>query len=288
MYGDDGNDVLEGNAGNDILTGGAGSDTYIYRRGDGNDIINDFDDSETGSSSIDTLRLEGFDVADVKTKIKSGSDLILQLYNIKKTSYNTITLKNYYASNATVGGNQLIVNSKANYKVEKVVFDDGTWGAFELEDQVKIYGTADNDVITGGIEGGNIISSRTGDDIIESGKGNDAITDTAGNDTYIYRRGDGNDTIEDTNNITDTGIKTIDTIRFVGFIRNDIQDRIKDGYNLILKLRSGGSEIENSEVNTITIKNYFAGNPSKSNYKIEVFEFDDGVLSSEEIESSLE
>lgn len=41
LYGREGDDILAGGAGNDVLEGGMGADTYIFNRGDGQDIIND-------------------------------------------------------------------------------------------------------------------------------------------------------------------------------------------------------------------------------------------------------
>lgn|GEM_PF-6099785 len=41
IYGNEGNDIIIGGLGNDYLHGGQGSDTYIWRVGDGNDVIND-------------------------------------------------------------------------------------------------------------------------------------------------------------------------------------------------------------------------------------------------------
>ena len=42
LYGGDGNDTLEGGAGNDVLNGGAGKDRFVFRAGDGVDIIRGF------------------------------------------------------------------------------------------------------------------------------------------------------------------------------------------------------------------------------------------------------
>lgn len=56
IYGDDetyiqpelhGNDTLIGNEGDDNLFGGYGDDTYVYNSGDGNDVIDDVDGTET-------------------------------------------------------------------------------------------------------------------------------------------------------------------------------------------------------------------------------------------------
>ena len=41
LFGNDGNDVLEGDGGTDTLRGGAGRDTYIWRTGDGRDLIDE-------------------------------------------------------------------------------------------------------------------------------------------------------------------------------------------------------------------------------------------------------
>lgn len=47
MKGGNGNDILIGGTGNDTLNGGYGDDTYIYNKGDGVDIIDDYEDNST-------------------------------------------------------------------------------------------------------------------------------------------------------------------------------------------------------------------------------------------------
>lgn len=42
LYGDAGNDYLMGSPGSDTLTGGSGADSFVMRRGDGHDVITDF------------------------------------------------------------------------------------------------------------------------------------------------------------------------------------------------------------------------------------------------------
>jgi hypothetical protein len=42
LSGGGGNDHLEGGPGDDILTGGPGADLFVFRVGDGHDVINDF------------------------------------------------------------------------------------------------------------------------------------------------------------------------------------------------------------------------------------------------------
>ena len=60
LQGGEGNDTLDGGYGNDILAGGEGDDTYVYRSGEGVDVI-----QELVSGGVDTLRLVGVDPATV-------------------------------------------------------------------------------------------------------------------------------------------------------------------------------------------------------------------------------
>ena len=47
LYGENGDDILIGGTGNDTLYGDTGNDTYVFHRGDGEDIIFDYESSET-------------------------------------------------------------------------------------------------------------------------------------------------------------------------------------------------------------------------------------------------
>lgn len=53
LSGGAGDDVIAGRAGDDTISGGAGADTFIYRLGDGNDVLTDFD------MSVDRLLIYG-------------------------------------------------------------------------------------------------------------------------------------------------------------------------------------------------------------------------------------
>ena len=47
LYGGAGNDTLRGGKGNDSLWGGTGADTFIYKAGDGKDVIFGFEETDT-------------------------------------------------------------------------------------------------------------------------------------------------------------------------------------------------------------------------------------------------
>lgn len=64
IYGDGGSDRIFGDKGNDTLSGGAGNDVFVFRSGDGNDVISDFkngdnkiDLSATGANSFSSLTI---------------------------------------------------------------------------------------------------------------------------------------------------------------------------------------------------------------------------------------
>jgi Ca2+-binding RTX toxin-like protein len=54
--------VLIGGKDADTLGGGAGNDTYVWAKGDGNDVINEYD---TTAGNIDSLKLSDLNPADV-------------------------------------------------------------------------------------------------------------------------------------------------------------------------------------------------------------------------------
>ena len=57
ITGNSGTNVITGGLGNDILTGGGGKDTFSFQRGDGSDIITDF---QAGTSGPDLIRLNDY------------------------------------------------------------------------------------------------------------------------------------------------------------------------------------------------------------------------------------
>lgn len=91
ILGNGGANVITGGGGNDILTGGAGADTFAFKRGDGSDILTDFE------NGIDTVRLDdhGFstfdDVRAAMTQV--GDDTYLAL-----TSFDTLVFRDTLVS----------------------------------------------------------------------------------------------------------------------------------------------------------------------------------------------
>lgn len=90
LYGGAGDDTLYGGAGNDSLWGNAGKDTFLYCKGDGNDVI-------YGFSKADMLLITGdFSASYYESKGEIS-------FKVGETE-NAITLKDYGATSFNING----------------------------------------------------------------------------------------------------------------------------------------------------------------------------------------
>ncbi len=168
------NDTLTGRGGNDILDGGEGNDTYVYTRGDGNDTISEIADYR---GTADQLAFTNINPGDV-TLVRNGIDLTIVIAES--------------APGAGDAGSVLIKSTLDSYRergIEKITFADGTsWTISQVRQMViDQAGTAGDNTITG-LNTNDTLTGRGGNDILDGGEGND---------TYVYTRGDGNDTISE-------------------------------------------------------------------------------------------
>ena len=254
-----GNDIVTGGTGNDYLDGSWGSDTYIYNRGDGLDTISDSDGQNILKFGADI----SFD--DLTFRNDNGSLRIL----INGNENQGIICKNFFTND--------------NYKINRIVFNDGTMypvsatgltlvqkeSSETVTDTVyndTIYGNNGDDTITCGdgndvIYGGSghdAINAGNGEDTIIGGKGDDVLNGNAGANTYIYNVGDGLDTIWASN---------VDTLVFgEGISQNDLTFR-QEGNNLRIL-------INGSETDGIIDVNYYSGD----DHRFKEIHFADGSV----------
>lgn len=164
-------DFLSGAGGDDQLTGQGGSDTYSFERGDGSDSIVEGVDS----SSTDHLILGvGINPRNL-TMIRSVSDA------------DDVTFS-FGAGNGSIFLDEQFYGGGFGYGIEDITFSSGlTWSLADLRvaylDQVRTDG---NDTV---------MAFNGVDDTLEGGEGNDVLRGLTGSDTYLYRLGDGDDTI---------------------------------------------------------------------------------------------
>ena len=208
LYGTSGNDTFDAGLGDDTLRSGAGSDTYIYRSGDGNDLI---DDESSSRTQTDTLKLLDINSSDV-TFSRVGKNSVI---NITSTGHNIVLDEQFY--NADYWG------------IEIVLFADGeTWDRNRIQKESWIRGSSGNDVLYG----------STADDTFDAGRGDDTLRSGAGSDTYIYRSGDGNDLIDDESS---SRIQT-DTLKLLDINSSDVTfSRV--GKNSVINITSTGHNI---------------------------------------------
>src|SRR5262249_31752809 len=122
LIGTSGNDTL-GAVGGSTMQGGGGSDTYLFGRGDGNDVINN-NHSDSGTDRV--LFGAGIAAPDL-TFSKSGNDLQVLLAG----ATDTLTIQNWFLG--------------SQYQVGSFQLSDGT----NVPVQVSVLGTSGNDVLTG-------------------------------------------------------------------------------------------------------------------------------------------
>lgn len=277
LYGDAGNDYLYGGIGEDTLIGGtdddrlygeAGADTYIFRLGDGQDVIQE----------------------------KNGTDRIVFGESIKvEDIVVSRNEKNLYLTNQN-NGDKIEIKSffyNERYHVESVEFADGTiWDIEELmkratyyygteadetiaaydktyglgrEDDC-LYGYGGNDKISGnmgqdelyGASGNDILYGRIGDDSLSGGTDNDKLYGGAGEDTYLFHLGDGKDVIREESG-TDRIVFGEDVNASDILVSRTEED-------LYLTNKSTGDKIQ--------LTSFFVN----SNYHVENVEFADGTI----------
>ncbi|MBI5568598.1 MAG: hypothetical protein HY914_01500 [Desulfomonile tiedjei] len=180
IYAYAGQDTLEGGLGNDYLNGGEGNDTYVFGRGDGQDVLEDVDDTV---GNIDVVAFKEDILSSDVTLRRSRDDLIVSIGG----SDDRLQLKNWFLDDA--------------HKIEELQFADGTvWDAAYMQETAStptdtddyLVGTPFNDVIDGG-DGHDTIYGLESDDQLLGGVGNDSIFGDDGNDTLSG--GAGEDTI---------------------------------------------------------------------------------------------
>jgi Ca2+-binding RTX toxin-like protein len=270
LFGSTGNDSITGGTGDDLLQGGNGTDIYIYNLGDGQDTINNYQDT----AAPDQIRLgSGFTAANVLLQY-DNSDLIIRFNNSASDSIriagqfsadqryvlstlqfsdsSTLTLPTNPSGlsmyNVGTNGNDTLSGSDNNDLLQ------GGTGADVLT------GAAGQDVLQGG-DGNDILIGGVGDDSLIGGLGDDLLIGQEGADSYIFNLGDGNDTINNFHTTTEA-----DRIIFApGITAVNVKLNVV-GNDLLITL-------SNSPHDSIRILNQI----SDPSYQLNFLQFNDGT-----------
>jgi Ca2+-binding RTX toxin-like protein len=195
LNGDHGDDILEGGAGNDSVAGGDGTDTYRFARGDGDDVVSDWNPGNVLEFSVGILP------GDVRVRV-DGPDIILTVNN--------------------GGGSVRLVYAVYYTGVIETRFADGTvWTHDDLVDQ-SLTGSEEAELLTGyyrenvirGLGGDDALIGSYLGDLLEGGAGSDLLAGDYGDDRYRFERGFGDDVIQEAK----YGYGGYDRIEFMGDI----------------------------------------------------------------------
>lgn len=129
VIGWEGDDVLNGGKGNDILKGWKGNDTYIYHKGEGNDIILDdyqyYIDNikKEGNAGTDTIYF-GYGIHPNQIVLTTNDIRIINNYEVAKGD---LLIKVYQEQNSDITESYLVVQKWKNTynKVEYLKFEEG-------------------------------------------------------------------------------------------------------------------------------------------------------------------
>ena len=271
LLGYNGADTLEGAGGDDLLIGGRGDDTYVFRSGDGQDVIDN-----TGGG-YDTLQFADAGFNDVASGLmKSGDDLVLKVSG----GPDQVTLRGFFR-----GGDEAI---------DRLVFSDGSqldkaqiFGAFGLGDpdpdgspdytglpDERAYGTVQAARVDGetlfGSSDADLIDGGAGNDVIDGGIGDDWLIGGRGDDVFMQKRDGGADTIT----AYDPTAGKTDTLRFGADIGIDQLWFERSGDDLSVSIIGTGD--------SATVSGWYAGEA----YHVERIETADGhVLLDAQVEN---
>lgn len=195
LQGTAGGDEIVGGGEMDLLLGGAGSDIYRYAAGDGDDYIMDYDGN---ADDIDVLTFDDLNIGDVELSGSGGADLYV---NVLGAQPSTITIVNQFAEAGLEG-------------IEEIHFADGAVlnRAQILEALQTVRGTAGDDELYFKPQQ---INGEWQPTTFVGGHGSDHVHGGYYGDTYVYAKGDGNDTIQDS-------ADGIGTLRLVDLNPHDI------------------------------------------------------------------
>lgn len=266
LQGGDGDDVLTGGAGDDLLAGGkgrdqlyggAGTNSYLFARGDGQDVIVDtyenvvtiyladlplenlifrrngtsldiaFPDSVGDQLSLSSFFRDEFPLGGMRLRYGDGLEAVIdpaQLRLLTLEGTEAADLINAYSSDDLIealGGDDVVNAGDGNDSI------DGGDGNDLLD------AGNGNDLIVGGA-GDDRIVAGDGDDILQGDVGNDQLEGGAGNDQYRFAAGWGRDFIIDS--------AGSDSVQFTGVSPDDLLLR-RDGSDLVVLDRRTGDQL---------------------------------------------
>jgi len=184
LHGEGGDNLLDGGTGNDFMRSGSGQDTFVFRLGDGQDVLENFDITQ------DRIALDGLAIADLSLNVYSGGS---QLIAADGTEFWLIGVTGVVPGDFSfidMAGNALIPEPEPEPEAEPGLISGSQ------DDEDLIGSSAQDNRITGDA-GNDFLDGVGGDNFLDGGAGNDFMASGTGQDTFVFRLGDGQDVIQD-------------------------------------------------------------------------------------------
>ncbi len=272
LYGGDGSDIFRGNAGNDLYYGEGGNDYFFADQGS---------DGVDGGAGIDNISYIFSLTGSVTVNLTTGQayeadgsvDTISSIENITGSRYNDSLIGNSSA-NLIWGflGNDIIdAGTGDDYIYAGLGSDiiDGGVGNDTI-DYFHATGAVSVDLVTGqATEGGGDIDTLTGiesilgsayadtisgdsaNNSIYGSQSNDTLSGRGGSDTYMFYRGDGQDTVHN----DDTDQESVDRLTFDATVENDHLWFARANDNLVVSILG--------TTDSVTFANWYADDSDK-------------------------
>lgn len=232
-----GDDQMSGGTGDDLLVGGAGADTYQFNRGDGHETLDAATDR--GLAELETLTLGGGITAGELTFALSGKDLVITFSGAVSDQ---ITVKNFVGRGA----------------LDRIVVGATTLTAAQmLEAATGATAGADN-------RGPTVIGSDQ--TVVYGGRGADVLTGDLSADSFVFAKGDGQDTVRDWAGILGA-LAADDALVLIGGIRPSDLVLTRSGVDLVVTFAAG--------TDSVTVVKQF---DVDSTGGVESFRFEDGTV----------
>ncbi len=254
LTGGDGNDTLDGGAGTDTLSGGLGDDAYIVTSGD---VLSDSggldevfaDGNWTLGAAFENVTLTGSgnwnaagnsldnritgNAANNNIDGKEGNDA---MYGEEGNDW--FSVSGNHGTDFIDGGagtDLISFGASGNVMIDlSLGTATGGTGSITFVSIEDVWSFGWNDTLIGN-DGANYLYASEGDDSLTGGAGNDVLHGSYGNDLYLFRRGDGQDTLYE-ELVLDDGDEKHDIARFLNDVARDQLWFQQSGGDLIVSI----------------------------------------------------